>query len=514
MRRLLPVSITTFLFLFLLVGCGEEVPTAPESASGPFLGRAGSNVSLVVGGVGLFSQPAGFNLDVPAGDASDILEASFYWSGRSFSSTPDPTIVINGTEYTGDLSSTYPVNGGYRTAFFYKLDAIAAGLVAPGTNSYTISGFDHGAGGLTDGIGLAVIYADDSSEYSEILTIEPNEFVYYDDPDYPQGLVHSFSFAPSAEARQGTWVTFVGDCKDFRPDAIWYDAGAGSPPANMIGGSFDHVDDEFVSANGDEFDIFELTNIPIAVGDDYFAYQLESPPAGNGDSMMHTFSAFCVPAPPQGETGCRVTGGGVDSYGHWDGTYANGKSGRGGSVNRYTFGGQAGAPTGALPQPYGEWTHHQQRGPAGSFVFHAGTSSAPEGTEIALIECSDPGWCVQARPAPAKQIDFEGVGTFRTINSDAPELEGAVAGVTRHWFEVHIEDLGEPGRNGHQPNPGGNCPEEGSAGTEADCGCPDFYWITIYAGVAPGDIPNQTDVIYEVYGYIDGGNLQIHPPLD
>ena len=24
--------------------------------------------------------------------------------------------------------------------------------------------------------------------------------------------------------------------------------------------------------------------------------------------------------------------------------------------------------------------------------------------------------------------------------------------------------------------------------------------------------PNTTDVIYEVFGYVDGGNLQIHPP--
>ena len=51
----------------------------------------------------------------------------------------------------------------------------------------------------------------------------------------------------------------------------------------------------------------------------------------------------------------------------------------------------------------------------------------------------------------------------------------------------------------------------------ADCGCRDFYRITIYDGVYPdpatGEIvPNKDDVIYQVRGYIDGGNLQIHPP--
>ena len=38
-----------------------------------------------------------------------------------------------------------------------------------------------------------------------------------------------------------------------------------------------------------------------------------------------------------------------------------------------------------------------------------------------------------------------------------------------------------------------------------DCDCPDFYRITIYADDTP------TTVIYQVYGYIKGGNLQIHP---
>lgn len=49
----------------------------------------------------------------------------------------------------------------------------------------------------------------------------------------------------------------------------------------------------------------------------------------------------------------------------------------------------------------------------------------------------------------------------------------------------------------------------------ADCDCPDFYRITIYDGVDAATLassgPNKTDVIYEVYGYVDGGNLQIHP---
>lgn len=207
---------------------------------------------------------------------------------------------------------------------------------------------------------------------------------------------------------------------------------------------------------------------------------------------------------------CRVTGGGVDTFGNWDGrTFCTGRQGRGTQSDRYTFGGQAGAPTASQPQPSGEWTHHQQSGPSGDFVFHAGTASAPAATEIDLILCTDPGYCRQARPAPNKQIDFEGVGTFHNIRNPSAALGGVVVGVTLHWFEVHIEDLGEPGRNGRQGPAAGNCPNAGSAGVLADCGCPDFYRIRIHANQTPG-----SPVIYEVYGYIDGGNLQIHPAIN
>ena len=210
---------------------------------------------------------------------------------------------------------------------------------------------------------------------------------------------------------------------------------------------------------------------------------------------------------------CRVTGGGVDTFDQWDGSLAEGNSGQGNNNNRYQFGGQAGAPTASQPQPSGEWTHHQQRGPDGRFTFHAGTASAPPETEIDLIVCSDPGYCIQARPAPAKQIDFQGVGTFKNITDPSPALEGVVPGETIHWFTVHIEDLGEPGNNGQQGAPACFCPPGGSAGFLANCDCPDFYHITIYKEFDPAGPANTTDLIYEVFGYIKGGNLQIHPPI-
>lgn len=258
----------------------------------------------------------------------------------------------------------------------------------------------------------------------------------------------------------------------------------------------------------------------------------------NDPATMH-------PIPQEGPLACRFTGGGVDTSSGiplWDGTLEDGQMALVAGVNRYQFGGQAGANTGAQPQPKGEWTHHQQNGPAGSFTFHGGTASAPAGTEIDEIRCSDPGYCAPARPAPAKQLDFDGIGTFRTIGKGKSAPVWAMAGAnvtaegngnktfdgTFHWFEVNVDDLGEPGNENSGKNDTGVCPvdgfgEKGSVAL-ADCDCPDFYRITIYNGVSADNVVwnpdgsidptslDRTNVIYEVHGYIDGGNLQIHPP--
>jgi hypothetical protein len=211
---------------------------------------------------------------------------------------------------------------------------------------------------------------------------------------------------------------------------------------------------------------------------------------------------------PEEVIACRMTGGG---NGEAEETNPA-RVGNGPNINVYTCGGQAGAPTALQPQPWGEWTHSQQRGPAGSFTFHGGTASAPRGSEIDWIQCSDPGWCVQARKAPAKQLDFGGVGTFHNLKGVPRSISDYVTvGESLHWFEVNVDDLGEPGKAGKQPPAAEMCDPLGfgrNGGPElADCGCPDFYRIRIYAGPTDSSI-----IIYEAYGYIVGGNFQIHPP--
>jgi hypothetical protein len=273
-----------------------------------------------------------------------------------------------------------------------------------------------------------------------------------------------------------------------------------------------------------------------------------------------------VPKPNE-PIGCRFTGGGVDTDYNWDHTLESGQMIRNGAgqlpdaIDRYQFGGQVGARTAQQPLPSGEWEHHQQVGPSGSFSFHGGSHSADKGTWIVDVRCSDAGFCNPARHAPCKQLDFDGVGTFSNLGKGqkAPVFQipgpnvipepngGGNKEFTYHWFEVNIDDLGEPGgfNSGapnseicpgrgfgeksaglHFPDPVGN-PNQAvllPAAPLANCDCPDFYRITVYKGVLNTEVTflpngkvnpaslNKTDVIYEVYGYPDGGNLQIHPP--
>jgi len=206
--------------------------------------------------------------------------------------------------------------------------------------------------------------------------------------------------------------------------------------------------------------------------------------------------------------GCRMTGGGVDVDGSVIlGTFAADTTSR----NRYTFGGQVGAPTASQPQPFGEWTHHQQQGPAGDFVFRAGTASAPKVTKITEVNCADPGWCIQARPAPFKQLEWKGTGSFRTVRGSLSSIvtPDSKANFTTHYFRAFIQDTGEPGAGGKQTS-NTACVAPRFFADPVNCGekCPDYYYIEIHASSDPASA-----VIYKTEGFIDGGNLQIHPAI-
>jgi hypothetical protein len=242
---------------------------------------------------------------------------------------------------------------------------------------------------------------------------------------------------------------------------------------------------------------------------------------------------------------CRVTYGGNDKNGNIDPNKFGSacSSDKGNQQNCYTFGGQAGAPTADPAQggPFGEHTHHQVQGPAGDFVFHAGTHSAPKSTRLTAVVCKDPDACQPAAAnARFKQIDFEGTGSFRTLDATAQAYLAAHGGGTVlpdnqdtrvYYFRVDMDDLGEPGNkwgaanlksaaqkffNDDQNNPLATSDPTffnyfGSK--QAACSAsPDVYQFLICKDATPcGPETPSNPPIYQVRAFLTGGNIQIHP---
>jgi hypothetical protein len=235
--------------------------------------------------------------------------------------------------------------------------------------------------------------------------------------------------------------------------------------------------------------------------------------------------------PQQQPENCRVTGGGNDvdenlivsdnlnqAFPNFA-TLFPGYAFDANNPNKYTYGGQVGAPSLLAPGPFGEWTHHQKFGQTDDFVFHAGSHSAPKDTRITTVVCSDPEAC---KPAVAnagfKQIDFEGTGSFRSLKKNGsvngfPVVTDQGGGGTRHYFRVHIQDLGEPGGTGGKKQHActitpGDILGTGGQKKKPCADCPDVYQIEIHATTDPA-----SPIIYTVGAFVDGGNLQIHPPV-
>ncbi len=227
------------------------------------------------------------------------------------------------------------------------------------------------------------------------------------------------------------------------------------------------------------------------------------------------------------------------------------------------------AGKGSTTGPWGDWEHNHHSGPddsgsvtGGSFAFHSGTAAAPDLAYIHSIICADEGWCVQARPAPNKQIYWDGTGVFHNIKGKKGEnLPLAVFGAcpaqpvpwsnktggTIVYYKAHVGDFGEPA--GTKQNPADNCSwvdgtaELGDLGTADNCqlvgdvnllngdtdakftalhplclaqdckdttggGCPDWYEIEIHCTADPA-----SPIAYSVAHFITDGNFQLHPSV-
>ena len=519
MKRLLGQRILilggVMLTIFMVSGAFAD---GTETLGPPSIDIA-QGTDILIAGTGLRTAgTSDITVEIPLGATVD--QVLLYWEGTmSTNVAGDSTAIVNGTEVIGTLIGGPTIFWSTAYSSAYRADITGLGEVGPGSNTLSISGIDYSR--AVNGAGVFVII-NDGSGLTDIQIRDGVDLAFFDFPSPRDTTVaQTFIFDPSAFDRTAALSLMVSSVEGiFNPDD-----GRPTVIEITVNGSLETYNNILENLDGEDWDSKTIYPLIPAGATDMTVQIFSRDDAGTGKlpaSLSWLGAGLSVPLP---DIGCRVTGGGNDTSGAaldgtWDGTFANGRFRNGnGRENRYTFGGQAGANTALPPQPKGEWTHHQQSGPAGSFVFHGGTASAPPGTEIDVIVCSDPGGCSPSGdpPSPAKQIDFAGIGTFKNIKeqNSNPALAGVLVGTSLHYFDVHIEDLGEPGNKIKiQELKQLSCPDPGS-GTDAfadppifndaDCGCGDFYRIRIYAGATKTGSP-----IYEVYGYINGGNFQIH----
>jgi hypothetical protein len=539
LRRVLGLQLWVPLgavLLLLVLGPRPALADGTEELGPPLDVSIASGSGFVAAGVGVShggdGQPGTITIDVPG----TVQQALLYWEGANLNLAdfmPTMEITVNGIAVTGDSIGG---NTQFRTDFVtvsYRADITS--LVDSGHNLLVIDELDFTQ--VNNGAGVLVIFDDGAP--SEIEIRDGNDYAYRS--DLPGGVLRTtepqtFYFTASTDSRAAA-LSFFFAAVEGRVST------AGTPRPSTIeitvAGATTEIINELHSVDGEEWDTLDV-DVTIPPGATELTVQAFSDDRANTGKLPASMVWVAAGLAIEGEDepdpeGCRFTGGVKDSFETADG------------VNKYRAGGQAGANTALPPQPKGEWTHRQQRGPAGNFTFHGGTSSAPEGTEIDEIRCSDPGTCTPSGdpPSPLKQLDFDGVGTFKNIGkrgNRVPDFVRAGATATAegrgnrefdgtfHWFEVNIDDNGEPGNSNPTKNPDDGDPELcppngfGEKGDQAlaNCGCSDFYRITIYDGVNAADVVknpdgsidpiqlNRTDVIYEVQGYLDGGNLQIH----
>lgn len=272
--------------ILLITSSSSQLALAADTAlalQDDFLGK----YDVVAAGVGLFGVTSGTIEDFEIPGTSTVVMAYLFWAGFDYPLTGDDevTLTVGASVYTITADETYShawPNSGGKDHFVYVADVTSE--VEVGIHDYIISDVTMDT---NYGVGLMVVYEDDSLPYSLIKIhygLDSLHFAFTD-PNGPNSEVTSVEFDPSIYERDMDIILIAGGVMhDDRPNAIWYETGTGSLPTDIITGTPTPTDPPYPlgAYDGGEWDTYEET-IPIPSNDEWLCIQIESiPEAGTG----------------------------------------------------------------------------------------------------------------------------------------------------------------------------------------------------------------------------------------
>jgi hypothetical protein len=297
MKHLIVVFMIAALFV---AGCSQDDPMEPNGSvtindkdGTEFLGETtvANGSGFAEGGVGMTGVDEGIlDIMVPAG--STVEQVLLYWVGGTTAALGDDEIEIDGTPVTGDLIGGPTVFYGNYSFSAYRADITAMDLVAPGANSFTISGMDFdftgGPNDENDGVGMIVVYDDGSA--GELQYFDGLDLAYFEfSPTLDATVPVTFDFAASTEARVAQLIVQSGSVGENRPNQVVATTSAG-----------DQVfDNPMGSTDGNDFDSIVL-DVDIPAGDTQLTVQLFSVPSTSpqGASLTWTGTGLTIPGEP------------------------------------------------------------------------------------------------------------------------------------------------------------------------------------------------------------------------
>jgi len=277
-NRLFGLVILTAI-LVLGTGCSHQDPfDASDQGSNPYLrGKDGTEAlgppsiaiaagsGLAEGGVGMVGVDTGqLDVDVPAG--AQINQVLLYWAGASTDGNGDDTITLDGNPVTGDLI-------GGPTLFFsnyrfsaYRADITDLALVAPGSNTFEVGGFDFAVSPVDENNGASILVIYDEGPDTAFDLRDGLDMAFFGfAPTLDATVPQVFPVTPAGGERTADLLLIVASVGENRPNRVKVTTSAGDQ----------FFDDVLGSVDGLTWDSVVLP-VTLPAGDDEISVQIVS----------------------------------------------------------------------------------------------------------------------------------------------------------------------------------------------------------------------------------------------